>query len=166
MPKRSKRRYTRARTSKTPYLRGLNPNEAASLNGPVIVKRLDEVIRTEDANSALDHRRYASHTQRKLVLIRDKYRCRYCGTKVTMDSANIDHVEPWIFGGRTELDNLVASCRNCNKLKGNNPKKPRRIGYPGRKNRKRPAGKHRRGKRQPAARKNQTTSSLTGRPKA
>ena len=56
---------------------------------------------------------------RRIILIRDLYRCRYCRRAVTMDTANIDHVRPWKRGGRTALDNLVAVCWQCNKFKGN-----------------------------------------------
>lgn len=66
-----------------------------------------------------DTRRYADHKTRLKVLLRDKFRCRYCGKKVTMDTANIDHVRPWKRRGPTTPKNLVTACRSCNKQKGN-----------------------------------------------
>ena len=63
--------------------------------------------------------RYATTQQRVYVLTRDRYRCAYCRCRVTMRSANIDHVLPYRDGGPTTVANLVACCRRCNKLKGN-----------------------------------------------
>jgi 5-methylcytosine-specific restriction endonuclease McrA len=52
---------------------------------------------------------------RKRVLVRDGYRCRYCGKAAT----TADHVLPPGSGG-AELsdDNLVAACAPCNRSKG------------------------------------------------
>ena len=77
----------------------------------------------------LDPARYASPGLRATVLHRDKYRCRYCQCKVTKDSANIDHVVAWKHGGATVLRNLVASCKPCNKAKGNASRRPRPVNY-------------------------------------
>jgi len=45
--------------------------------------------------------------------------CAYCGTEITIESCNIDHVTPWRSHGRTNIPNLVAVCTDCNKAKGN-----------------------------------------------
>jgi hypothetical protein len=50
-------------------------------------------------------------------------RCQYCGTKLTPESGSpnsyeADHGEPWSLGGKSELSNLVPSCRTCNRSKG------------------------------------------------
>jgi hypothetical protein len=65
--------------------------------------------------------RYATFAQRKIVLEKAKYQCGYCGRKLTMESANIDHVKPFIYGGKTKINNLWAACSSCNKRKGNLP---------------------------------------------
>lgn len=62
-------------------------------------------------------RRFAPGWLRKQVLERDAYRCRYCKRPVTDATANMDHVKPWPYG-MTELANLVACCRDCNRKKG------------------------------------------------
>ncbi len=73
--------------------------------------------------------RYAPHEMRLAVLKRDDYTCRYCGTSVTLASANIDHVVPWNRHGSTVITNMVTSCGRCNKTKGNRGGiKPRHIG--------------------------------------
>ena len=68
--------------------------------------------------------RFATHQQRVYVLNRDAYACRYCGVALTIDDANIDHVQPFKYGGPTTSDNLVACCQECNRLKGNQRWKP------------------------------------------
>ena len=67
----------------------------------------------------LDKQRYATHKQRKAILQRDGYKCRYCQVKVTLQTCNIDHVKPWKYGGKTVAKNLVTCCQPCNKLKLN-----------------------------------------------
>ena len=96
---------------------------------------------------SLDALRYASPELRVLVLQRDKYRCRYCNVAVTGEDANIDHVVPFQNGGKTVLRNLVASCRDCNKAKGNSTWRPQLLKgqrYPQNKGRLSPSQKQRR----------------------
>jgi 5-methylcytosine-specific restriction endonuclease McrA len=60
---------------------------------------------------------------------RDRYRCKYCGRKVTDynlsdsalpdDAATIDHVTPRASGGTNALSNLVTACHECNHELGN-----------------------------------------------
>ena len=62
--------------------------------------------------------RYANYELRAFILGRDRFSCVYCGTDVTNETANIDHVKPWPYGLTTPR-NLVTSCRECNKRKSN-----------------------------------------------
>lgn len=50
------------------------------------------------------------------VYARDGYVCRYCGRRGPL---TVDHVILWEDGGATVEDNLISSCRRCNKLRGN-----------------------------------------------
>lgn len=50
---------------------------------------------------------------------RDKYRCQYCRTKVTMASGTYDHVVPRAQGGKTVWTNIVTACESCNSVKAN-----------------------------------------------
>ena len=54
---------------------------------------------------------------KKNVLIRDRFMCVYC-TK-SDKRMTIDHVMPKSKDGRTDFDNCVACCRDCNIKKGN-----------------------------------------------
>jgi len=53
---------------------------------------------------------------KKNVLIRDNFTCVYCGSKRDL---TIDHLVPVSRGGKTNFENCVASCKNCNGSKGN-----------------------------------------------
>lgn len=51
------------------------------------------------------------------VFKRDNYTCRYCGK--TGLPLTVDHLVLWEEGGPSIEANLVASCRKCNKTRGN-----------------------------------------------
>lgn len=55
---------------------------------------------------------------RKNLLLRDRYTCQFCGRPFPAHELTLDHVIPRSRGGHTDWDNLVASCRRCNNLKG------------------------------------------------
>ncbi len=56
---------------------------------------------------------YSKHN----VLVRDDYRCQYCGTKGNM--ITVDHIIPKSRGGKNSFENCVASCKKCNNDKDN-----------------------------------------------
>lgn len=53
---------------------------------------------------------------KKNVQIRDRHSCAYCGKKEK--SFTLDHVIPRSKGGKTNWENCVACCRDCNNKKG------------------------------------------------
>jgi len=53
------------------------------------------------------------------ILLRDNYKCVYCGKGVTSETATIDHVTPVAKGGTEEPNNLATACRACNDKKRN-----------------------------------------------
>jgi 5-methylcytosine-specific restriction endonuclease McrA len=57
-------------------------------------------------------------TKRTQILIRDRYRCQYCGASGTGFDLTIDHIIPRSRGGRTVPENLCAACFLCNQRKG------------------------------------------------
>ncbi len=59
--------------------------------------------------------RIIDSTMQWKVFHRDGYRCRYCGERRPL---TVDHVILWENGGATVEDNLISSCRRCNKLRG------------------------------------------------
>jgi 5-methylcytosine-specific restriction endonuclease McrA len=50
------------------------------------------------------------------VLTRDGFKCCYCGT--SGKRLTIDHVVPVSKGGKSDFENCVAACTNCNSKKG------------------------------------------------
>ena len=61
---------------------------------------------------------------RKNVLIRDRFKCAYCGK--SNKGLTIDHMIPKSKGGKTDFDNCVACCKDCNTKKGS--RMPREAG--------------------------------------
>jgi hypothetical protein len=103
-------------------------------SNPVLDGRRELVGRATEPKKAkhprLHKRRYAKHDQRQGLLERDESACRYCGKLVSNRTANMDHVNPWNLGGRTNSKNLVTCCRECNTKKGNKTSwTPKPIGY-------------------------------------
>jgi len=50
------------------------------------------------------------------ILVRDGFKCAYCGTK--REKLTLDHIIPKSRGGGSTFENCVASCRRCNNHKG------------------------------------------------
>ncbi|MFV9644687.1 MAG: HNH endonuclease [Desulfobacterales bacterium] len=53
---------------------------------------------------------------KKNILIRDGFRCAYCGNN--KEKLTIDHIIPKSRGGKTSFENCVSSCKPCNNKKG------------------------------------------------
>lgn len=54
---------------------------------------------------------------RRSVLLRDGYRCQYCGQQFAAHELTFDHVVPRAQGGQTTWDNILMACVPCNKDK-------------------------------------------------
>ena len=72
------------------------------------VMRLIKLIRTI-------YRSSVTFTKRN-VLIRDRFRCAYCGART--EKLSIDHIIPKSRGGEMTFENCVAACKPCNMKKG------------------------------------------------
>lgn len=53
------------------------------------------------------------------VYLRDSYTCLYCDEQLIRNEATLDHVIPLSKGGKTNFENIVTSCHDCNNRKGN-----------------------------------------------
>jgi 5-methylcytosine-specific restriction endonuclease McrA len=77
--------------------------------------RVPSVIRLREFHRIPHQTRALS---RKNILLRDRYTCQFCGRVMAAGELTLDHVIPRSRGGRTDWDNLVASCHPCNHRKG------------------------------------------------
>ena len=53
---------------------------------------------------------------KKNVLIRDGFKCQYCGSSQEL---TIDHIIPSSRGGKNTFENCIAACKPCNNKKNN-----------------------------------------------
>lgn len=58
---------------------------------------------------------------RRSILLRDRFKCQYCGGRFDSQNLTFDHVIPRSSGGQTVWDNILSCCVECNKLKRNQP---------------------------------------------
>jgi 5-methylcytosine-specific restriction endonuclease McrA len=79
----------------------------AELKVPAVM-RLIKLIRTI-------YRTSVTFTKRN-VLIRDHFKCAYCGA--SKERLSIDHIIPKSRGGKMTFENCVAACKSCNLGKG------------------------------------------------
>ncbi|HEY7911652.1 MAG TPA: HNH endonuclease [Blastocatellia bacterium] len=63
-------------------------------------------------------RQSRSPGMRASILMRDRFRCQYCGMKGSQFELTLDHIMPRSRGGRTTPENLCAACKACNQRKG------------------------------------------------
>ena len=52
------------------------------------------------------------------VYARDRSECQYCGRRLPRGRLNLDHVVPRSRGGQSHWENVVCSCIDCNRRKG------------------------------------------------
>ncbi len=55
---------------------------------------------------------------RRTLMVRDNYRCQYCGTELSKSEMTMDHVVPKVRDGETTWENVVCACLDCNMHKG------------------------------------------------
>ena len=48
------------------------------------------------------------------VLVRDQFRCQYCGRGPGFAELRVDHLVPRVDGGSDDMENLVTACHDCN----------------------------------------------------
>lgn len=58
---------------------------------------------------------------RRSILLRDRYKCQYCGIRFDSADLTFDHVIPRSSGGTTCWENILSACVDCNKKKRNQP---------------------------------------------
>jgi hypothetical protein len=83
------------------------PNEVPSVRERMAAADLSE-------ETSLDY--YGDPILRADLFARDGWKCRYCGTGVTAETATLDHMTPVSKGGLA-AENLATCCMMCNSTK-------------------------------------------------
>lgn len=74
------------------------------------------VVCTEQSNDSRNKR--ATKAQLLSLVEKQRYLCATCGTFLSPEIAEIDHVIPRVDGGGHEVENLQWLCVRCNRAKG------------------------------------------------
>lgn len=83
---------------------------------PSVAKRFDDAINVwRESVGKVDY--FSDPALRKEVLDRDRWMCRYCGDRLTPETATLDHYIPQVKGGDNSKENLRAACLMCNSVK-------------------------------------------------
>ncbi len=61
---------------------------------------------------------WIAKSTRFAIYHRDNFQCVYCGNKVKIGTAHLDHVQAQEKGGSSRYWNLVTCCATCNGMKG------------------------------------------------
>lgn len=91
--------------------------DGAFIRSPSITLALPKVIALKDFVPIYSKPKYC----RNSVLLRDSFRCQYCGEMFPVKDLTLDHVIPRASGGQTEWENILTACAACNKAKRNLP---------------------------------------------
>lgn len=98
-----------------------------------ILEEYSQEIHFDMGMPAVVRIRHAINTKKKRVkfsrqnvLARDHFKCQYCGAKGRGVTLTFDHVVPKSRGGRTEWENIVMACQQCNAAKAD--RTPREAG--------------------------------------
>lgn len=70
-------------------------------------------------NNYIRKHSFFKNCNRANVVWRDNNTCQYCGKVFLFKDLTLDHVVPKSKGGLRTWENIVASCKRCNGIKGN-----------------------------------------------
>ena len=90
----------------------LGPETIGLVNRRILIPRII-VVQAYD-RVPLGRIRFSRHN----IFLRDDNTCQYCGKELPRRHLNLDHVIPRSRGGKSNWENIVASCIKCNFKKG------------------------------------------------
>ncbi len=91
--------------------------EGRALRSPSRTFAVPSVIRLR-AYVNVRRRRQNAGMRRLRILVRDGFRCQYCGRRREAAALTLDHILPRSRDGRSVPENLVTACVDCNNRKG------------------------------------------------
>ena len=62
-------------------------------------------------------RRRLTKAQRLQVYKKYGGKCAYCGSHISLDEMQVDHIKPLALGGADDISNFAPACRMCNYYK-------------------------------------------------
>lgn len=83
--------------------------------------------RSNKRSSSWRSTRAISPATRCAILHRDEFACVYCGAKLPVKGAQLDHILPRKDGGTAVPTNLVACCGECNNKRRDGRVDPSRV---------------------------------------
>jgi 5-methylcytosine-specific restriction endonuclease McrA len=63
---------------------------------------------------------------RRSILLRDRYRCQFCGERFDSHELTFEHLIPRSRGGKTEWTNILSACLPCNAEQEDKPASQKR----------------------------------------
>jgi 5-methylcytosine-specific restriction endonuclease McrA len=75
------------------------------------------IVTKEYKQTKKKHSTFCNANKRNL-LVRDNWKCCYCGCKLSLRSGTVEHLVPTCKGGKNTLENTAIACKSCNNLKG------------------------------------------------
>ena len=85
-------------TNPAPNFKKLQPN----------TPQITHIFQTDDVTNASELK-----YNRRMILKRDKYRCKRCGKKFEDEELEVHHVIPRSQGGKDIADNMISLCKYC-----------------------------------------------------
>jgi len=89
------------------------------VHSPSVTWQVPAVIRLLTGATGWLSKKRGVRFNRKNIWLRDQGCCQYCGHKLDLRKATLDHVLPRSLGGKTVWANVVTACLDCNQKKAN-----------------------------------------------
>lgn len=83
------------------------------VRSPTIQLRMPSVIMLKEYKHHNGKVEFSRHN----VILRDMYKCQYCGNQFDAHDLTFDHVIPRRDGGKTTWENIASACYPCNQEK-------------------------------------------------
>lgn len=106
----------------TAISRGTNNEETIKFRHQVLVRRFVKQYVPQE----LDEQRIFTDEQKLAIFRRDGGRCQMCGKKLEFGNSHTHyhHIDPYIKGGETEVENGLLVCQDCHLSKIHGSSKP------------------------------------------
>lgn len=111
------------------YIKSDDSDETENTDNSENNEDIEKLITSEEIQVSKNKKIQIKRTTRNInlklrfkVLLRDNFKCCYCGASPAKDPnviLHVDHILPWSKGGETVIENLQTACSTCNLGKNN-----------------------------------------------